>query len=1097
MTGAGRMQRWWRGRRAGTAPDGPRFPAVPEATLAALARPGGPPARWSPGLVVDGVYEIGKRCGAGRSGVVDQVRHLGWGLDLAVKSPQPRDIADPESLQRFLGEAVAWLGLPPHPHLCACHFVRVLDGTPRVFAEYADGGSVADALSSGGCATVEEVLDVAVQLAWALRATHDAGLAHRDVRLAKALRTSGGVVKLLPGGAPARRADAEGRAGDVRSWAAAVLEMFSGRATWPTLSQAGDALAAYVAQPPPERPAMPEPVAALLRDCLTSPPDDPRPLADRLIDAYQAELGRPYPREPAEPAELDADGLNNKALSFVDLGRREDAERCWEDALRSDPRHPDTTYNRGLLHWRAGDIDDRTLIDRLEAVAGAHPEAEAHCDHLLGRVHLERGDTAAAAAALEDAARAAPDDPGIAAAAREAAGRRTGRDHVLTGHTEKVWSVAITDDGRHVLSGGFDKTVRWWDLSDGRCVHVLSGHDRAVTSVSLTPTGCHALTCSVDGVACVWVPAEGRLESTFEGGFISAAITPDMGHLLTGGPDGMVRLRDSRTGRWLYAMSGHEGAVSKVALTPDVRYGVSCDPPEVQVWDLTTGQCVATLTGDLHSVALPPDGRRLLTGHNEGSVKLWSLAPESIGSMLWHLSGHIGKVHSVAITADSRYAVSGGRDGTLRWWDLTGGRCLRTLTGHTDAIVSVAVTPDGRHAVSCGHALDKTVRVWELGDRVDAPWSHCRPRAASDLAARTAEFRARLERARRSLDGDDVAGAAAELRRARAVPGLARHPELLELWRRSGGRGGRRTAFEDAGERGVLTGHTRPVATVAITPDGRRALSGSGDRSVRYWDLETGECLRRLTGHTDSVPSVAITGDGRYGLSGGNDGSMRWWDLETGKCVRTFTGHTDSVHAVAMTPDRRHAVSGSNDGSLRWWDLDTGDCLRIMTGHTSGVWSAAVTPDGRYALSGSFDRTMRWWDLSDGRCLGTFTEHTDAVQSVAFTPDGRRAFSAGDDTVRLWELSTGECVRTMTDHTDTVMSVAVTADARHAFSSGEDATVRLWDVDTGRCLRVLRGHSMRVWSVATTPGGTRVLSGSSDTELRLWDVDWDFEFPDA
>jgi len=220
----------------------------------------------------------------------------------------------------------------------------------------------------------------------------------------------------------------------------------------------------------------------------------------------------------------------------------------------------------------------------------------------------------------------------------------------------------------------------------------------------------------------------------------------------------------------------------------------------------------------------------------------------------------------------------------------------------------------------------------------------------------------------------------------------------------------------------TLEGHTDVVESVAITPDGRRAVSGSHDKTLRVWDLQTGQCLRILKGHTHQVRSVAITPDGRRAVSGGgrtDKKTLRVWDLETGQCLREtgqclrkHEGWADHVWSLAITPDGRRAVcAGTVDGTLGVWDLETGRCLRTFEGHADVVESIALTADGRRAVSGSQDKTLRVWDLKTGKCLRTLEGHTDQVWSVAITPDGKRAVSGSwDKTLRIWDLETGECL---------------------------------------------------------------------------------------
>jgi WD40 repeat protein len=164
---------------------------------------------------------------------------------------------------------------------------------------------------------------------------------------------------------------------------------------------------------------------------------------------------------------------------------------------------------------------------------------------------------------------------------------------------------------------------------------------------------------------------------------------------------------------------------------------------------------------------------------------------------------------------------------------------------------------------------------------------------------------------------------------------------------------------------------------VALTPDGRRAMSGSRQKTLRVWDLETGRCLRTLKGHKDWVWSVAFTPDGRRTVSRTGDKALRVWDLETGQCLRSLEGHTDVVSSVALTPDGRRAVFGSGDKTLRVRDLETGRCLRTLEGHTDRILSVALTPDGRRAVSASGDKTLRVWDLESGQWLTVYQASAD------------------------------------------------------------------------------------------------------------------------
>lgn len=301
----------------------------------------------------------------------------------------------------------------------------------------------------------------------------------------------------------------------------------------------------------------------------------------------------------------------------------------------------------------------------------------------------------------------------------------------------------------------------------------------------------------------------------------------------------------------------------------------------------------------------------------------------------------------------------------------------------------------------------------------------------------------------------------------------------------------KKTARKEAAEKAVQLDY-KDVRILAyeFTPDGKRALTGGDDNTLRLWDLETGHCLHVFEGHMSSVHSVAWSADGCRALSGSGDQTVRLWNMETGRCLRVLEGHTNSVLSVAWSADGRRALSGSSDQTVRLWDVKTGHCLRVLKGHADyQVWSVMWSADGRRALSGSADQTARLWDIETGRCLRVLEGHTNPVDSVAWSADGRRALSgSGDGTTRLWDIETGRCLHVLEGHRDWVLSVAWSADDRRALSGSSDGTVRLWDLETGRCECVLDGHTSLVLSVAWSADRRRAISGDQWGGIRVWDL---------
>jgi WD40 repeat protein len=275
----------------------------------------------------------------------------------------------------------------------------------------------------------------------------------------------------------------------------------------------------------------------------------------------------------------------------------------------------------------------------------------------------------------------------------------------------------------------------------------------------------------------------------------------------------------------------------------------------------------------------------------------------------------------------------------------------------------------------------------------------------------------------------------------------------------------------------TLTGNSSFVDAVAVTPDGKRLISGSSDTALRAWDLEKREELFTLTGHSSRVNAVAVTPDGEWLISGSSDKTLKVWNLKKGEELFTLTGHSSRVNAVAVTPDGERLISGSQDSILKVWSLKNGEKLFTLTGHSSRVNAVAVTPDGEWLISGSSDKTLKVWNLKKGAELFTLRGHSSRVNAVAVTPDGEWLISGSSDkTLKVWNLKTGEALFTLNGHSFSVNAVAVTPDGKRLISGSLDKTLKVWNLEAEKDLFPLTGHEDSVNTVAITPDGKRLIS---------------------
>ncbi|CAH1386576.1 Small GTP-binding protein domain-containing protein [Candidatus Nitrotoga sp. M5] len=280
------------------------------------------------------------------------------------------------------------------------------------------------------------------------------------------------------------------------------------------------------------------------------------------------------------------------------------------------------------------------------------------------------------------------------------------------------------------------------------------------------------------------------------------------------------------------------------------------------------------------------------------------------------------------------------------------------------------------------------------------------------------------------------------------------------------------------------------IYSYAFSLDGKRAITGSADNTIRIWNLETGRCLDLFGSNdwNDWIESVAWSTDQRRILSGGGNKALTLWDIKM-RCRGFLEGHTRPIWSMAWSIDQRRALTGSCDKTVRLWDVEAESCLNVLCGHTDAVGSVALSADQRFALSGSDDNTIRMWDLETGSCLRVFEGHTLAIKSVVWSSDHRYALSGSHDkTIRLWDVESGRCLQILEGHSSWIGCVVWCADQRYALSGSDDSTIRLWDVDVGRCLCVYEGHITEVCNIALSADQRHALSGDVRGEIREWDL---------
>jgi len=568
----------------------------------------------------------------------------------------------------------------------------------------------------------------------------------------------------------------------------------------------------------------------------------------------------------------------------------------------------------------------------------------------------------------------------------------------LEGHSDAVWSVAFSPDGKTIASASWDHTVKLWNLQ-GQLLHTFQGHSNAVNSVAFSPDGKTIASASGDKTVKLW-NLQGQLLHTFQGhsSYVnSVAFSPDGKTIASASWDHTVKLWNLQ-GQLLHTFQGHSNAVNSVAFSPDGKTIASASwDHTVKLWNLQ-GQLLHTFQGHssyVNSVAFSPDGKTIASASRDKTVKLWNLQ----GQLLHTFQGHSDTVNSVAFSPDGKTVASASWDKTVKLWNLQG-QLLHIFQGHGTLVDSVAFSPDGKTIASA--SADKTVKLWNLqGQLLHTFQGH-------SSYVNSVAF---------SPDGKTVASASRD--------------KTVKLWNLQG------QLLH------TFQGHSDTVNSVAFSPDGKTIASASADKTVKLWNLQ-GQLLQTFQGHSDTVNSVTFSPDGKTIASASADKTVKLWNLQ-GQLLHTFQGHSFYVNSVAFSPDGKTIASASWDNTVKLWNLQ-GQLLHTFQGHSDTVNSVAFSPDGKTIASASYDKTVKLWNLQ-GQLLHTFQGGSSFVDSVAFSPDGKTIASASwDSTVKLWNLQ-GQLLHIFQGHSSYVFSVAFSPDGKTIASASADKTVKLWNMD--------------------------------------------------
>ena len=638
----------------------------------------------------------------------------------------------------------------------------------------------------------------------------------------------------------------------------------------------------------------------------------------------------------------------------------------------------------------------------------------------------------------------------------------------LEGHKNGITCVAFSPDGKSIVSGSEDYTLRIWNIENIESGSLLlEGHEAEVCSVAFSPNGNHVASRSMDDTIQLWDIKTGKsilkqhAQGTIQHCATSVSFTPDGKYVISASRDA-IQLLNIETGEMeLKPFQFDEPCVEflKVAFSADGKYmALALDTDQIQLQNIETGKLEATFEAPRYfstiSSSFSPDGKYIVCDSNH-SIRLWNI---ETGQEVWKRIKNNTVTGFVAFSPDGQYIVSGSDDIVQLWNAKTGAAVSRPFP-HPHHVNAALFSPNGKYIVSGSE--DCTIRLWKIDSTQPDNETLLRPSEGHVDLITSISF---------SPDGNYIASGSKDC--------------TIRLWNVETG--------EAALDPFVRPSHTDSVTCISFSPDGKYFASSSKDDTIRLWNVQTqsGGKLKlfKPVGHTKcnsdesdpsgGIESISFSPDGNYIASGSGRGSgwdtIRLWNIKLGEpALRPFWKCSDLVTSVSFSPDGEHIASIGSYQSFDLLNVKTGPVSLNGREKSKEITCASFSPDGKY-IAGCHDnwfalmlddnlsaiRGVQVWDVETGEMAFKLDlsniESQTFIKFVAFSPDGKYILisTCHDWMIQPWAANSEKnAVQAPMPfrprrHQSIIDSVSFSPDGRYiAYDTGTHRTIRIYRND--------------------------------------------------
>ncbi len=604
-------------------------------------------------------------------------------------------------------------------------------------------------------------------------------------------------------------------------------------------------------------------------------------------------------------------------------------------------------------------------------------------------------------------------------------------------HANAVRSPRFSSDGKHLITGGFDRKAIIWDAATGAKEREIA-LDGAVLRASFSPDDETALVATRD-FATLLEASTGKVLHTFPSGRMCAMLA---GKIAILADHNLVSAWELSSGaqRFEHRLAG----ITTCAVSVDgARVAIGSSSGTIEVLDARTGVVTQTLLAkdEITTLAFRPDGTRLVAGTAGRTATVFDA---STANRLVELA-HGDRIESAEFDATGTRIVTASGDRTAVIWDAATGARLFVLEGHTSGLTGATFSPDGTHVVTT--AKDSAVGLWSTTTgKVEARW-----RGHEGSVTDPAFDRSGSRVVTASEDGSAI------------VWRVAPQQHTTEL-----------------------LGHQNLVYNARFSPSGARVVTASKDGTVRIWQA-SGEPLLVLQHRGAS--DATFSPDEHEVASVGEDGMLRIWNATTGEAKRAIRASADQYLLLAWSADGQRLATASYDGSVRCWDTATWKLrFEVLRGHGgANVSSVSFAPDGRSILTAGDDSATRTWDL-DGKQIAVRVDPEIPATAAIDPTSGRHVVSTESrQRATIWDRTTGAVEVSLIGHGSYLNDAEWSPDSAYVVtSSSHDGTARIWDARSGDELLIISNSSPIAATFA--PDGARIVIGNLDGRVQIYQL---------